>query len=63
MERDEREREWDQPAQDIPVRSAEFWDIQLQRLKRRAEGLANGTNTSPTSDGKFRLEPGCCNGH
>jgi hypothetical protein len=63
MERNERKRECDQPAQDISRRLAAFWDNQLQRLKRRTEGQANGTNTSSTSDGKFRLEPGCGNKH
>jgi hypothetical protein len=63
MERNEQKREYEQHAQDMPVSLAAFWDIQLQRLKRRAEGLANGTNTSSTSDGKFRLEPGYNDGY
>ncbi len=63
MERDERKRECDQRAQEIPMRLATIWGNQLQRLKRRAEGQANGTNTSSTSDGKFRIEPGCSSGH
>jgi hypothetical protein len=63
MEKDERKRECDQPAKEISMRLAAFWGIQLQRLKRRAEGQANGTNTGSASDGKFRLEPGYNNGH
>jgi hypothetical protein len=63
MERDERKRECDQPAQVISRRLAAFWGDQLQRLKRCAEGQANGTSTSSTSDGKFRIEPECSNGH
>ncbi len=62
MERDERKRDCDQPAQDMPRRLAAFWGNQLQRIKRRAEGQANETSTGSTSDGKFRLEPGCRNG-
>ena len=63
MERDERKHACDQPAQDIPGRLAAFWGNQLQRLKQRAEGQAKWTSTGSTSDGKFRLEPGCDNGH
>jgi hypothetical protein len=63
MERDERNREYDQPAQDIHRRLVAFWGNQLQRLKRRTEGQANGTSTSSTYDGKFRIEPGCGSGH
>ena len=53
----------DQPAQDISRRLAAFWGNQLQRLKQRAEGLAMGTSKGSTYDGKFRLGPGCSNGH
>jgi hypothetical protein len=63
MERDERKRQCDQPAQEIPMRLAAFWDIQLQRLKRRVEGQVSKMRASSNSDGKFRFEPGGSNGH
>lgn len=63
MEKDQRNHDYDPDAQDIPRRLAAFWGNQLQQIKRRAEGEANGTSTRLTSDSKFRLEPGSNNGH
>ena len=56
MERDERKRECDQPAQDMPRKLAAFWGNQLQRIKRRAEEQGSKTSASSNSDGKFRFE-------
>ena len=62
MERDERKCEHDQLAQTVPRSLVAFWDDQLERIKRTAEGHAKETSTSSTSNGKFRLESGCSNG-
>ena len=63
MEIDNRQHEGDRPAQEITRKLAALWDNQLQRIKQRAEGQAQGTSTGSTYDGKFRLEPGSSNGH
>ena len=62
MERNERKRECDQHAQDMPEKLTAFWGNQLERLKRRVEEQVSKTSASSNSDGKFRFEPGCGDG-
>lgn len=57
----ERERERDQLQHDV-LRSWEaFWDNQLQRIKRYAEGKEDETSTSSEANDKFRVDPGGSN--